>query len=41
MLSGTYERIMACTVSVEMQLNMPCSNAKDMPNIDLPVPGPT
>ena len=39
-LSGTYERITALTVSVEMHFNMPCSSARDIPNVDLPVPGP-
>jgi len=40
MLSGTYERITARTVSVEMHFRMPCSRAKDIPNVDFPVPGP-
>ena len=39
MLSGTYERITARTVSVDMHFNIPCSNARDMPNVLLPVPG--
>ncbi len=37
--SGTYERITARTVSVDIHLRMPCSSASDMPNVDLPVPG--
>lgn len=39
MLSGTYERMTARTVSVEMHFNIPCSSASDMPNVDFPVPG--
>ena len=40
MLSGTYERITARTVSVDMHFNIPWSSATDMPKVDLPVPGP-
>ena len=39
MSSGTYERITARTVSVEMHFNIPCSSASDIPNVDFPVPG--
>ena len=40
MLSGTYDRITARTVSVEIHFKIPCSSASDIPNVDLPVPGP-
>jgi hypothetical protein len=40
MLSGTYDRITALTVSVDMHFNIPCSRARDIPKVDLPVPGP-
>ena len=39
MLSGTYERITARTVSVDIHFRIPCSKANDIPNVLLPVPG--
>jgi hypothetical protein len=39
-LSGTYERITARTVSVDMHFKMPCSRARDIPKVLFPVPGP-